>query len=47
MMLFQVQILGYNADLYENFTSASAGPNGLVGIAVLIEVGFSYEISKE
>ncbi len=32
--------MGYNADLYENFTAASASPAGLVAVSVLIEVSF-------
>ena len=35
----ELQLLGYNADLYDNYTTASRHPNGLVGVAVLIQVG--------
>ena len=31
--------MGFNADLYENLTVASAHPNGLAGVSVLMEVG--------
>ena len=35
----ELQLLGYNADLYDNYTTASRHPNGLVGVVVLIQVG--------
>ena len=35
----ELQLLGYNADLYDNYTTASNHPNGLVGVVVLIQVG--------
>ena len=35
----QLQFLGYNADLYDNYTSASWHPNGLVGLSVLVQIG--------
>ena len=38
-MLYQVQLLGYNFDLYENETVASANPQGLVGVAILLQMG--------
>ena len=38
-MYFQLQLLGFNADLYDNYTSASRHPNGLVGVSILIQVG--------
>ena len=31
--------MGYNADLYDNYTSASWHPNGLVGLSVLVQIG--------
>ena len=34
-----MQFLGYNADLYDNYTSASWHPNGLVGLSVLVQIG--------
>ena len=37
--LFQLQFLGFNADLYDNYTTASRHPNGLVGVSILIQVG--------
>ena len=36
---YQVQILGYNADLYDNETTASKSPHGLIAISVLLQVG--------
>ena len=36
---FQLQFLGFNADLYDNYTSAARHPNGLVGVSILIQVG--------
>ena len=38
-MFSQVQILGYNADLYDNETTASKSPHGLTAISVLLQVG--------
>ncbi|GMR39914.1 hypothetical protein PMAYCL1PPCAC_10109, partial [Pristionchus mayeri] len=35
----ELQLLAYNADLYENFSMASHSPNGIAGIAVLVEIG--------
>jgi len=35
----ELQFLGYNADLYDNYTSASWHPNGLVGLSVLVQIG--------
>ena len=35
----QLQFLGYNADLYDNYTTASWHPNGLVGLSVLVQIG--------
>ena len=35
----QVQILGYNSDLYDNETTASKLPHGLTAISVLLQVG--------
>ncbi|TRY73896.1 hypothetical protein TCAL_07770, partial [Tigriopus californicus] len=35
----EIQILGYNADLYENLSLAVQHPNGLVGISILMEIG--------
>lgn len=34
----QLQINGYNSDLYRNSSEASKKPNGLVAIALLIQV---------
>lgn len=34
----QLQIIGYNSDLYQNMTDAQNRANGLVGIALLIQV---------
>ncbi|GMS88188.1 hypothetical protein PENTCL1PPCAC_10363, partial [Pristionchus entomophagus] len=35
----ELQLLAYNADLYENFSMASHSPNGIAGITVLVEIG--------
>ena len=35
----EVQLHGYNADLYDNYTIASNHPNGLVGLSILIQIG--------
>ena len=35
----QVQIFGYNADLYENSSIAASSPGGIVCVSVLIAVG--------
>jgi len=35
----QLQIFGYNGDLYDNFTVASNSPHGLVAISVMIQTG--------
>jgi hypothetical protein len=37
----QIQILGYNSELYQNMSEASNKPNGVVGIALLIQVSHS------
>lgn len=34
----QLQIIGYNSDLYQNMSDASSKANGLAGIALLIQV---------
>ena len=36
--LFQIQIVGYNTDLYGNFTQASSSPYGLTYIGLLVQV---------
>lgn len=35
----EIQIFGYNSDLYNNFTEAMYKAQGLVGIALLIQIG--------
>jgi hypothetical protein len=37
----QIQILGYNSELYQNMSEASNKPNGVVGVALLIQVSIS------
>lgn len=39
--LFQIQIIGYNTDLYGNMTQAVSSPNGLAVIALLAKVKWS------
>ena len=39
LSILQVQILGYNSDLYDNETTASKLPHGLTAISVLLQVG--------
>ena len=34
----KVQLLGYNADLYDNETEASSSPHGMVAISLLLQV---------
>ncbi|XP_076352218.1 carbonic anhydrase-related protein 10-like [Tachypleus tridentatus] len=41
----EVQILGFNSDLYRNISEAETKSHGIVGIAILIQVGD--EISSE
>ncbi|KAF8356648.1 cah-1 [Pristionchus pacificus] len=35
----ELQLLAFNHDLYENFSMAYRSPNGIAGIAVLVEIG--------
>ncbi|KAL5011990.1 hypothetical protein ScPMuIL_010541 [Solemya velum] len=35
----EVQLLGYNSDLYKNFTEAKYAPHGIAGIAMLAAIG--------
>uniref|UniRef100_A0A914XGS5 Alpha-carbonic anhydrase domain-containing protein n=2 Tax=Plectus sambesii TaxID=2011161 RepID=A0A914XGS5_9BILA len=44
----EIQLLGYNSDLYRNFSEAMTQPRGLVGIAVMIDIGATtnYELKK-
>jgi carbonic anhydrase len=35
----QLQLLGYNADLHDNYSIASVHPNGLVSVSILIQLG--------
>ncbi|KAK2712749.1 hypothetical protein QYM36_011444 [Artemia franciscana] len=35
----EIQIYGYNADLYRNGSEASHRPNGLVGVSILVQIG--------
>ncbi|GMT18374.1 hypothetical protein PFISCL1PPCAC_9671, partial [Pristionchus fissidentatus] len=35
----ELQLLAYNTDLYSNFSVAARSPNGIAGIAVLVEIG--------
>ena len=35
----QVQLIGFNVDLYSNFSMAAQEPNGLVTLAVVMEIG--------
>ena len=37
---FQIQVYGYNSQLYKNFTQAAGQVYGVVGIAVLIQVSY-------
>jgi len=37
-VLWQVQIVGYNSDLYGNMTQAEQSSNGLVMLALLVKV---------
>lgn len=37
----EIQIIGYNAELYESFEEAATKPNGLVGIAIFLKVKFN------
>jgi hypothetical protein len=38
-LLFQLQIIGYNADLYDNYTVALTSPHGIVMVAVMLQIG--------
>ncbi len=40
---FQMQIFGYNAHLYANFSEALTKSQGIVGIALLIQVSHDSE----
>ena len=31
--------MGYNADLYENYSIASSSPHGLVAVSVMLQIG--------
>lgn len=42
LVLHQLQIMGFNTDLYKNMTEASKRPHGLVSISLLIQVRFLY-----
>ncbi|KAL3121939.1 hypothetical protein niasHT_006138 [Heterodera trifolii] len=35
----ELQILAFNSDLYDNFTQAQSQPRGLLGIAIIIDIG--------
>ncbi|KAI3411782.1 hypothetical protein GPALN_001847 [Globodera pallida] len=35
----EVQLLAFNSDLYDNFTHAQSEPKGLLGIAIIIDIG--------
>ncbi|CAD5216522.1 unnamed protein product [Bursaphelenchus xylophilus] len=35
----EIQLMGYNSDLYHNFTEAMSQPKGLIGIAVIVDIG--------
>ena len=35
MLFFQIQIIGYNTDLYQNFTEALLSTHGLAVLAIL------------
>ena len=39
----QLQIMGFNTDLYKNMSEASKRPHGLVSISLLIQVRILYE----
>lgn len=39
-LLFQIQILGYNTDIYGNLTQATYSSYGLVVVAVLVQVSY-------
>lgn len=36
--MFQIQIFGYNSDLYTNFSEAMHKSHGIVGISILLQV---------
>ncbi|XP_071522015.1 carbonic anhydrase-related protein 10 isoform X1 [Panulirus ornatus] len=35
----EIQMYGYNADLYRNMSEARLGSNGIVGLAIMVQVG--------
>ena len=39
----QIQILGYNTDIYGNLTQATYSSYGLVMVAVLVQVSDNYQ----
>lgn len=40
LLLFQIQIFGYNSQLYTNFTDALHRAQGIVAVSVLLQVSF-------
>ena len=36
--IFQIQLLSWNVDLYENFTVAMKSPSGLAALALVVKV---------
>jgi hypothetical protein len=41
ILLFQIQILGFNSQLYQNFSDALYRAQGIVGISLLLQVSFN------
>ncbi|VDN53247.1 unnamed protein product [Dracunculus medinensis] len=35
----EIQLMAYNADLYENFTDAMTKPHGLLAISIIVDIG--------
>jgi len=43
----EVQLLGYNGQLYSHHTTAARSPNGVVGIAILVKIGSEANLELE
>ena len=43
----EVQLLGYNGQLYSHHTTAARSPNGVVGIAILVKIGRETNLELE
>ena len=39
MSFLQLQIMGYNADLYDNYTVALTSPHGIIVVSVMLQIG--------